>query len=204
MPWLSSASPALHRRFTLITSHSSRPPPQPRLPQNTSSFIATLPNFSGAQRPQPGELRGGGTSVGLRGCAWVRARGGAGRPGGAYKTGALGGAGSGESLPAAVAAMVMGSGGRWLLALLAAVSLLGAPGRGQPRGEGADVRGGGCFGVCSHPIPELGEFLGCPRRALVPSLSHPLVRSCLFALSWCLFFSLGCGGAAFSLCGGRE
>lgn len=202
MPWLSSASPALHRHFTLITSHSSRPPPDPgsrRTPARSLRLSRTFRALSDHSRESCGEGAPRWGSVGVRGCGR-----GAGRPGGAYKTGALGGAGSGESLPAAVAAMVMGSGGRWLLALLAAVSLLGAPGRGQPRGEGADVRGGGCFGVCSHPIPELGEFLGCPRRALVPSLSHPLVRSCLFALSWCLFFSLGCGGAAFSLCGGRE
>lgn len=141
-------------------------------------------------------------SVGVHGCG-----SGAERPGGAYKTGALGGAGSGESLPAA-AAMVTGSGGRWLLlVLLAAVALLGAPGRGQPRGEGADLRDGGASEFVRTASRGWERFLGCSQRAPVLPLGHPLIRSSSFALSSlsrCPFFSRGCGGAALSLCGDRE
>lgn len=124
-------------------------------------------------------------SVGVHGCG-----SGAERPGGAYKTGALGGAGSGESLPAA-AAMVTGSGGRrLLLVLLAAVALLGAPGRGQPRGEGADLRDGGVRQNSFAPHPgagigfwgarsvRLSFLLAIPSSAL-PPLLFPLFPGAL-------------------------
>lgn len=68
----------------------------------------------------------------------VRGGAGRGRRGSTYKAGGLGGAGS---VPPA-AASAMGSGGRRLLALLAAISLLWVPGQGQPRGE----RRTGCGG----------------------------------------------------------
>lgn len=154
MPWLSSASPALHSRFSLIASHRPHLPPH-HAPAEHQLIHCDSPELFRALSDHSWESCGEGAprwgSVGVHGCG-----SGAERPGGAYKTGALGGAGSGESLPAA-AAMVTGSGGRrLLLVLLAAVALLGAPGRGQPRGEGADLRDGGCVRIRSHRIPGLG------------------------------------------------
>lgn len=76
---------------------------------------------------EEGCVRGGGVSK----PPVVRGGAGRGRRGNTYKAGGLGRAGSVP--PAAVSAM--GSGGRRLLALLAATWLLWVPGQGQPRGE---------------------------------------------------------------------